>query len=130
MSASQNRIVIDLDGTLTIDDPTRSYADRLPRLDVVERLREYKAMGWTICILTARNMRTYEGNVGKISVHTLPIIHTWLDQHQVPYDEILVGKPWCGPEGFYVDDRALRPDEFARLSPEQVPALIGADPTN
>jgi capsule biosynthesis phosphatase len=130
MSASQNRIVIDLDGTLTIDDPSRSYADRLPRWDVVERLREYRAMGWSICILTARNMRTYEGNVGKITVHTLPIIHAWLDQHDVPYDEILVGKPWCGPDGFYVDDRALRPDEFARLSPAEVPALIGADPTN
>ncbi len=129
-AASQNRIVIDLDGTLTIDDPSRSYADRQPRLDVIERLREYRAMGYAICILTARNMRTYEGNVGKIAVHTLPIIHAWLDQHDVPYDEILVGKPWCGPDGFYVDDRALRPDEFARLSPAEVPALIGADPTN
>ena len=125
-----NRIIIDLDGTLTVDDASRSYAEREPRHDVIAKLREYKALGFAICILTARNMRTYEGNVGKIAVHTLPIIHAWLDRHEVPYDEILIGKPWCGPDGFYVDDRALRPDEFARLSPAQVPALIGGEPSN
>ena len=129
-SASANRIVIDLDGTLTIDDPSRPYADRLPRGDVVARLREYKAMGWTICIQTARNMRTFAGNVGQINVHTLPIIQEWLARHDVPCDELIVGKPWCGPEGFYVDDRAIRPDEFVELSSEAIRALIGGEPTN
>ena len=127
---SPNRIVIDLDGTLTQDDATRAYPDRMPRLDVIARLREYKALGYTICVQTARNMRTYEGNVGLIAVHTLPIIQAWLVKHDVPQDEILIGKPWCGPDGFYVDDRALRPDEFARLSLAEVPALIGAAPSN
>ncbi len=45
-------------------------------------------------------MRTYEGNVGKINVNTLPIIIDWLERHNVPYDEIYVGKPWCGHDGF------------------------------
>ncbi|MBS0254026.1 MAG: capsular biosynthesis protein [Proteobacteria bacterium] len=120
-----NRIVIDLDGTLTHDDPALPYPERRPRLDVIARLRDYRAMGYTICILTARNMRTYEGNVGKIAVHTLPVIAAWLERHEVPHDEILVGKPWCGPQGFYVDDRALRPDEFVRLAPDEVERLIG-----
>jgi len=124
------KIVIDLDGTLTIDDDSVSYSHRQPRMDVIEKLREYRARGCKICILTARNMRTYEGNVGKIAVHTLPIIRTWLDAHDVPYDEIVIGKPWCGPEGFYVDDRALRPDEFAKLSPAAILALLGVNPTN
>jgi hypothetical protein len=30
-------------------------------------------------------------------------------------------------EGFYVDDRALRPDEFARLSQAEVAALFGTN---
>lgn len=130
MTAARGKIVIDLDGTLTIDDPALDYADRRPRTDVIERLREYRALGFEICILTARNMRTFEGNVGKIAVHTLPVIQDWLARHEVPHDEIVIGKPWCGRDGFYVDDRALRPDEFASLSAEQVSKLLGADPQN
>ena len=130
MKQRPTHVIFDLDGTLTQDDPSLSYADRRPQLDVVSRLREYRALGYVICVQTARNMRTYEGNVGLIAVHTLPVIQAWLTQHDVPHDEILIGKPWCGPDGFYVDDRALRPDEFARLSPTEVPAVIGANPTN
>lgn len=93
------RLIVDLDGTITTAD-TSDYRHVSPNLAVIERLREYQALGFSITISTARNMRTYEGNVGKINIHTLPIITEWLDKHQVPYDEILVGKPWCGQEGF------------------------------
>ncbi|TOH10543.1 capsular biosynthesis protein, partial [Vibrio parahaemolyticus] len=72
----------------------------------------------------ARNMRTYEGNIGKINIHTLPIITKWLNEHNVPYDEILVGKPWCGHDGFYIDDRAIRPSEFVNLSYSQITQLL------
>ncbi|MGL5471486.1 MAG: capsular biosynthesis protein, partial [Shewanella sp.] len=82
------------------------------------------ALGFSITISTARNMRTYDGNVGKINIHTLPIITEWLAKHQVPYDEILVGKPWCGKEGFYIDDRAVRPSEFATLSLYEINDLL------
>jgi len=61
-------------------------------------------------------MRTYEGNIGLINANTLPIIHDWLTRHKIPFDEILVGKPWCGFEGFYVDDKTIRPSEFVNLS--------------
>ncbi|MGI2258556.1 HAD hydrolase family protein [Shewanella sp. GXUN23E] len=120
------RLIVDLDGTLTQAD-TSNYAEVSPRLDVIAKLREYHQQGFEIVISTARNMRTFEGNVGKINIHTLPIITAWLDKHQVPYDEILVGKPWCGHEGFYIDDRAVRPAEFARLSQEQIEQLIAED---
>ena len=69
-------------------------------------------------------MRTYEGNVGQINIHTLPTITKWLDKYDVPYDEVLVGKPWCGHEGFYIDDRAVRPSEFNSMSFEEITALI------
>lgn len=122
------RLVVDLDGTLTQAN-TSDYSNVLPREDVIQKLREYKAQGFDITISTARNMRTYEGNVGKINIHTLPIITKWLDQHNVPYDEILVGKPWCGNEGFYIDDRAVRPSEFAELSLEQINELFDKEKT-
>ncbi|MBO2677173.1 HAD hydrolase family protein [Shewanella algae] len=120
------RLIVDLDGTLTQGD-SKDYSAVSPRLDVIAKLREYQAQGFDIVISTARNMRTFEGNVGKINIHTLPVITAWLDKHLVPYDEILVGKPWCGHEGFYIDDRAIRPSEFAKLSREQIEELLADD---
>ncbi|MEF1220802.1 HAD hydrolase family protein, partial [Photobacterium damselae] len=99
------RLIVDLDGTITQAN-TSDYKNVKPALDVIEKLREYHQQGFEIVISTARNMRTFEGNVGKINIHTLPIIVEWLEKYDVPYDEILVGKPWCGHEGFYIDDRA------------------------
>jgi capsule biosynthesis phosphatase len=124
------RLVIDLDDTLTVADSTRSYADVEVRADVVAKLRDYKAKGFEVVIHTARNMRTHAGNVGKITVHTLPIITEWLEKHDIPFDEIWLGKPWCGKEGFYVDDKAIRPDEFARLSYAEICDLVNISPEN
>ncbi|GBR01399.1 capsular biosynthesis protein [Asaia lannensis] len=118
------RLVIDLDDTLTVNNPDLSYSEKEPNLPLIAKLREYKAMGFEILIQTARNMRTYQGSVGKINANTLPVIIDWLNKHDVPYDEIYVGKPWCGTEGFYVDDRAIRPSEFVSLSLSEINALI------
>ena len=118
------RIIIDLDDTLctTVEG---DYRNSTPVPDVVERLRWYHSQGFEIAINTSRNMRTYAGSVGKINANTLPLIIDWLARHDVPYDEIYVGKPWCGHDGFYVDDRAVRPDEFATMDYEQLLKLIG-----
>lgn len=120
------RLIIDLDGTLTQAD-TRDYENVSPRKSVIDTLKSYKEQGFEIVIATARNMRSYDGNVGKINIHTLPIITRWLDKHEVPYDEIIVGKPWCGFEGFYVDDRAIRPKEFVELNKDEIDTLIKKD---
>ncbi|WP_422138230.1 capsular biosynthesis protein [Endozoicomonas sp. ALC020] len=117
------KLIIDLDGTITKAD-TNDYKNVKPNLDVIRQLRLYRKIGFIITIHTARNMRTYEGNVGRINIHTLPVITQWLEQHKVPYDEIIVGKPWCGHDGFYIDDRAIRPSEFAELSPEGINQLL------
>ncbi len=120
------KLIVDLDGTITKSD-TSDYQNVSPNLDVIDKLHFYKSLGYEIIIQTARNMRTYEGNVGKINIHTLPIITEWLDRHEVPYDEIHVGKPWCGFEGFYVDDRAVRPSEFTTMTPEEIEELIAGE---
>ena len=120
------KLVVDLDGTLTMAN-TSDYVNVLPNMALITNIREYKEKGFTIVISTARNMRTHQGSVGKINIHTLPIIIEWLDKHGVPYDEIIVGKPWCGNEGFYIDDRAIRPSEFNSLSFEEITALIAKE---
>lgn len=113
------KIIIDLDGTLTIDTDVE-YSKKLPNFDVIDACKKYKKMGFEIIISTSRNMRTYEGNVGKINVNTLPTIIEWLNKHEVPYDEVYIGKPWCGFDGFYVDDKAIRPSEFVENSYDDI----------
>ena len=123
------KIIIDLDNTLTIESGV-SYSEKLVNIDVVNACRQYREMGFEIIISTSRNMRTYNGNVGKINIHTLPAIIQWLDKNKIPYDEIHIGKPWCGFEGFYVDDKAIRPSEFASMSYEEIKKLLDKENKN
>jgi capsule biosynthesis phosphatase len=118
------RLVVDLDGTLTVDADGEPYATKQPNRAMIERLREYRADGFAIVIATARNMRTYSGSIGHINAFTLPGVIAWLDQNEVPYDEIHVGKPWCGTDGFYIDDKAIRPSEFCALSYSEIQVLL------
>ncbi len=121
------RLIFDLDDTLCTTQ-NGDYANAQPITEVVEKLREYHRQGFTIVINTSRNMRTYQGNIGAINKNTLPIIIEWLDRHDIPYDELYVGKPWCGFEGFYVDDKAIRPDELVKLSYAEICQLLDLTP--
>lgn len=121
------RLIFDLDDTLCTTQ-NGDYANAQPITEVIEKLRDYHRQGFTIVINTSRNMRTYQGNVGAINKNTLPIITEWLDRHDIPYDELYVGKPWCGFEGFYVDDKAIRPDELVKLSYAEICQLLDLTP--
>ena len=121
------RLIFDLDDTLCTTQ-NGDYANAQPITEVVEKLREYHRQGFTIVINTSRNMRTYQGNIGAINKNTLPIITEWLDRHDIPYHELYVGKPWCGFEGFYVDDKAIRPDELVKLSYAEICQLLDLTP--
>ena len=118
------RIVIDLDNTISIT-VKGNYQEAIPVPGMVNKIKEYKESGFEIIIYSSRNMRTYEGNIGKINIHTLPVIIEWLNKFNIPFDEIHIGKPWCGENGFYVDDRAIRPDEFKKLSYGEISELLG-----
>lgn len=117
-------LVLDIDNTLTLGD-NKDYNLVSPNIEVINKVREYKTLGFNIILFTSRNMRSYEGNIGKITAKTLPIIFKWLEKHNVPFDEIYIGKPWCGYDGFYVDDKTIRPDEFIIKNFEEIKKIIG-----
>lgn len=121
------RLIFDIDDTLC-HTKDGDYHNATPALGMIDKLRDYHRQGFTIVLHTSRNMRTFSGNVGEINKNTLPIIIDWLARHDVPYDEIYVGKPWCGFEGFYVDDKAIRPDEFLNLSYAEICKLLRMTP--
>lgn len=114
-------LVMDIDGTLCpIKKKDESYADLVPYPQMVQKLRECKADGARIVLYSSRNMNSYQGNIGMINKYTAPILNEWLKKWDIPYDGIIFGKVWPGHNGFYVDDRSVRPDEFLSHTPEEL----------
>ena len=113
--------VFDVDGTLCpIKKKDEKYEDLVPYTEMVDKIREYKAGGAKIVLLTSRNMNSYHGNIGLINANTAKILLDWVDKWDIPYDEIIYGKPWPGHNGFYVDDRTVRPDEFLNKTVDEL----------
>ncbi len=115
-------LVFDIDGTICPlkNNPNDNYADLVPYARVVEKIRYYHDRGAKIVLYTSRNMNTYKGNIGLINKNTAPVLLEWLSRWNIPYDEIVFGKVWPGKVGFYVDDRAVRPDEFLNKSMDEL----------
>lgn len=108
-----NTLIFDIDGTICpIKSKNDSYEDLVPYSKMVKKINEYKKNGFKILLFTSRNMRTYEGDMDKIMKYTKPILEKWLKKWNIQYDEIVFGKPWPGEQGFYIDDRTVRPKEF------------------
>lgn len=119
------RIIVDIDDTLTIHNSSDDYATKKARIDLIDKLREYKNKGYEILLYSARNMKTYEGDLSKINKYTLPVLLDWLKFNNIEFDGIIMGKPWCGNMGFYIDDKAIRPDEFINMSELEIHKLVG-----
>ena len=117
------RLIVDLDDTIS-RTKNGNYTESKPIKKVISKLKEYQNLGFEIVINTSRNMRTHKNNIGKINIHTLPNIINWLDKNSIPYDEVYVGKPWCGFDGFYIDDKSIRPSEFVNMSYEEIKMLL------
>lgn len=114
-------LIVDIDGTICpIKRKEEKYEDLVPYEEVVDKLREYKKDGAKITLFTSRNVNSYSGNIGLINANTAKVLLKWLDKWEIPYDEIVYGKPWPGHRGFYVDDRAVRPDEFMKYTIEEL----------
>lgn len=121
INLNEYSLVIDIDGTLCpIKKKEERYIDLIPYKNMVDKLIEYHNAGVKIILFSSRNMNSYNGNLGLINKNTAIVLHEWLEKWNIPYDEILFGKPWPGHHGFYVDDRSVRPDEFISHSLDEL----------
>jgi len=121
-------LVVDIDGTLCPEKaPGESYGDLAVEPLLLARLKALHAEGWRIVLHTARGMRSNGGNLGALHANVLPTLMAWLARHEVPYDELLLGKPWAGRRGYYIDDRAVRPREFLDCDMDELDARIARD---
>lgn len=118
-------IVMDIDGTLCeIKSKNETYLEVKPKQKILKKLNLMKEQGFYIILYTSRQMRTYDGNLGKINANTGKILFQWLEEYNIPFDEVYFGKPWCGKQGFYVDDKSIRPSEFEKLNYEEIMLLL------
>jgi len=113
--------VIDIDDTINITDRDENniglYSQSRPILKVINKIRRLKKEGHKIILFTARGMRTFNNDVKKIEDFHRETLVKWLNDHEVPYDELQFGKPW-GPHVIYVDDRAVTINQFVLGGPE------------
>lgn len=118
------RLIFDLGSTLCHSEGG-NYINATPAIDVIEKLSRYKLNGYEIVKFSSRNVRAYQSNIGKINIITLPTNLEWLTNNYIPFDVVYVGNPWCGEEGFYIDDRAVRSHEFVKYSDKELKNLFG-----
>lgn len=125
---NKGTFIFDIDGTICpIKLKDQEYIDLVPFSDIVDKIKELKNEGFKIVLFTSRNMKSYGGNIGLINKNTARVLWEWLDKWDIPYDEIIYGKPWPGHKGFYVDDRAIRPRELLNNSFENLEKICDND---
>ena len=100
------RICLDLDGVICqLKQQGECYSDLKPVLNAVEKVKALKESGHYIIIYTARHMKTCKGNLPEVIAKIGKTTMDWLAEYEVPYDEIVFGKPWAD---VYIDDNAFR----------------------
>ena len=87
------RLIIDLDGTICSEEKTYSRTLAKPKLKAVSSLKALKKKKYTLIIYSARSWNEYEMTIN------------WLNGHEIPYDQVMLGKP-IGD--YWIDDRSLR----------------------
>jgi len=101
------RVCFDLDNTLvTYPTVPGDYTTVSPIEPMISLARKLHEEGHTIIIYTARRMKTHSGNMGAVMKDVGVITFNTLAEFNIPYDEIIFGKPNAD---IYIDDRAVNP---------------------
>lgn len=101
------RICFDLDNTLvTYPTVPKDYSTVKPIANMIDLARKLHEQGHTIIIHTARRMATHNGNTAAVIRDIGAQTFKTLEEFDIPYDELLFGKPIAD---MYIDDRAINP---------------------
>ena len=118
-----HRIVFDLDDTICFPNHSaksteEKYGDAEPNYDVIDRMQLLHERGYHITVHSARRMLTHNGDIEKIHADVLCVTNDWLEEHGVPYDELIFGKPYA--DTYYVDDKAMDLERFKEWTDNEV----------
>jgi capsule biosynthesis phosphatase len=129
LKKNKNTLYIDLDNTLTIPNIQKSYLELDVNNDIKQTISQAKKKNYDVVIYTSRGMLSYNKNITEIKRKVLPNIKKWLNKNEIYYDDIFIGKPFCGSNGWYVDDKNLSKKQFkikffGPLSKNQIDIVI------
>jgi capsule biosynthesis phosphatase len=100
------RICVDLDGTIAANKIAgEEYGDVSPIPGAIRVLTRLRDEGAYIIIHTARGMGTCNNNLGRVISKEAWSTVEWLKKWEVPYDELLFGKPNVD---YFIDDKGVR----------------------
>ena len=112
LKKNKNTIYIDLDNTLTSPNNQNSYLVHDVNNDIKKAILQAKKKSYDVVIYTSRGMLSYNKDINDINKYVLPNIKKWLNKNEIYYDDIIIGKPFCGSNGWYVDDKNLSTKQF------------------
>ena len=96
------KYVFDLDGTI-LETAVRTYDVIEPNEDMIRTINNLYDKENEIIIHTARHWNNLQRTIEQLRTHN------------VRYTTLVMGKPVAD---YYVDDKAMRPDEFVKLKME------------
>ena len=111
-----NVIVTDVDDTILFTE-NRDYANSRPNQPVIDGLRKLEQNGWKIVLMSARGMGRSNGDIDSVIEDVSAEIERFVEKYDVPCHEIVLAKPFAN---YYVDDKALRPEEFVDKVDEMI----------
>lgn len=105
-------LVVDVDDTISMT-VNRDYANATPDEEMINKLNNLYLEGWEVIYFTARGQLSANKDIEVINKTRLPVLKKWMKDSGVLYTDLKFGKPFGD---YYVDDKALRPDEFLDMS--------------
>jgi len=107
-------LVVDVDDTISTH-VNRDYENAIPHTKIINKINKMYDSGWKIVYFTARGQVSCNGDLELINQLRRPVLESWMEKHGVKYHELMFGKP-IGV--YYIDDKAMRPEEFMDLEYE------------
>lgn len=104
------RIIVDIDETLC-NVVNRDFVNAIPNQAVIDKVNEYYDKGYEVIISTARGQNSCN-TPEEMRKKYESITKQWLETAGVKYDDLEIG--YKKNADLYVDDKAIRPDEFVK----------------
>lgn len=123
MTVNPKTLVVDVDDTISTHI-NRDYENAIPHKEMIQKLNDLYDAGWDIIYFTARGQVSCDGDLEKIEKERGPILRDWMKRNDVRYTQLKFGKP-IGV--YYIDDKALRPDEFMKFEFKTLRGGSGAE---
>ena len=117
------RLVVDVDDTILVTTAHRDYRNSIPNWPMINKLNALYDQGWEIIYHTARGMVSKDEDLDLIMEEVYPVLISWMSDHRVKFTEVRMMKPFGQ---YYIDDKALRPDEFLAMNFEEFEGRSGA----